>query len=203
MPFQRRYRSVALSGDRTRVGFTKCLRTHQLQECVPACILERAKTITNTRSDCRLQGLGDAPQLAAPESVAATLSGAALRAYLEELHDDLSALGFDTAHIEQALQVKAAGPHGGRWPSRLVGVSLSVSSSCSRSIAAQKPKLEDVQLRRRRLSCRHELMPTCAVSFPWTEPMASVARALKAPATVECLHNERICYRDKQIGFFP
>lgn len=32
--------------------------------------------------------------------------------------------------------------------------------------------------------------------------MASVARALKAPATVECLHNERICYRNKQIGFF-
>ncbi len=104
--------------------------------CRNAC-LHAFLSAQRQRSDCRLQGLGDAPQLAAPDSAAAALSGAALRAYLEELHDDLSALGFDTAHIEQALQVKAAGPFGGRWPSRLVGVSLLVSISCSRSSAAR------------------------------------------------------------------
>ncbi len=52
------------------------------------------------------QRLGDAPpQADLQDEPAAGLSGEALREYISSLFDDLAGLGFQGAHIQQALQV--------------------------------------------------------------------------------------------------
>lgn len=70
-------------------------------------IRARAHSCAHLTSRCAcLQDLGEGPlSRHAATAAAAGLSGAALRAYIGELHDELTGLGFEGRHVEEALQV--------------------------------------------------------------------------------------------------